>query len=194
MQSYLDLAFTPAVLALQEERGARGVHGPVSDGPIQLDPAEIDHITERDSFYMATVSEDGWPYVQHRGGDVGFVKVLGPTTLGWVERFGNRQYLGTGNITANGRIALIFVDYPGRTRLKLSGEATYHGQPSTELLADLDGLDIRNDGVITVEVTATAWNCPKLLTPRYSAEQVASVVGPLQARIDELEARLRIDT
>ena len=146
-------------------------------------------LTGRDSFYLASVSETGWPYVQHRGGDVGFVKILDDQTIGWSERRGNRQYLGTGNITANGRVAAIFVDYPSRTRLKLFGRATYHADPAPELLARLEALDERVDGVVTVEVLATDWNCPKYITPRFTDEQLRAVTNRFEARIVDLEAR-----
>lgn len=190
MENYLDAAYTPAVLAVQERKGARGVYRPRADPPAALDDAEIEHITGRDSFYLATVDETGWPYVQHRGGETGFVKVLGPTSIGWIERTGNRQYLGSGNITADDRVSLILVDYPNRTRLKLRGRATYHPEPSPDLVAALGGDGVRVDGAITIEVVATDWNCPKYITPRYTAEQVAAVTDGLVARIDEMEAQL----
>lgn len=172
MEDFLDIAQTPAVLALQEQRGSLGLYDTSGPNPEALSADEVGLITSRDSFYMATVNEDGWPYVQHRGGDIGFVRVLGPTTIGWVERTGNRQYLGTGNLTADGRVALIMVDYPSRSRLKLLGRATYHPDPSPELLERLGGTDVRNDGALTIEVVATNWNCPKFITPRFTRDQI----------------------
>lgn len=192
MQNYYDIAFTPAVRALQERNGSSGIYDAAAGAPAsaKLEAQEIELLTRLDSFYLATVSENGWPYLQHRGGEPGFVKVLGPTTIGWVERTGNRQYLGTGNITADDRVALIFVDYPNRTRLKLFGHATYHSDPAQELVKALDGEAIRRDGAITIEIAATAWNCPKFITPRYTAHQVHAVTDELQARISDLESRL----
>ena len=139
---------------------------------------------------MATVSESGWPYVQHKGGDPGFVKILGPTTIGWAERSGNRQYLGTSNIVAESNVTAIFVDYPTRTRLEIRGTATYHQDPSPELLAALEAGNLRVDGAITIEVVATAWNCPKYITPRYTTEQIDAGVQPPRDRIAELEAQV----
>jgi hypothetical protein len=110
--------------------------------------------------------------VQHRGGEDGFVNILGPTRIGWVERTGNRQYLGTGNITANGRVSMILVDYAQRTRLKLLGMATYHGDPDEALMAVLNPLGHRIDGAITLDVVATTWNCPKYITPRLEVDQL----------------------
>jgi predicted pyridoxine 5'-phosphate oxidase superfamily flavin-nucleotide-binding protein len=191
MRSYLDDLITPAVLAVQEAKGAVGLYSTGQDAPDALDASEIDHITASDSFYMATASESGWPYVQHKGGDPGFVKVLGPTTIGWVERSGNRQYLGTGNIAAGGKVATIFVDYPTRTRLKIRGTAIYHPDPSPELIAVLDAGNLRVDGAITIDVAATAWNCPKYITPRYTPAQIDAGVQPLRDRIADLEAQLK---
>jgi len=190
MQSYLDELFTPSVLAVQETKGASGLYAVGHDGPDALDASEIAHITSSDSFYLATVSEAGWPYVQHKGGDAGFVRVLGPATIGWAERSGNRQYLGTGNIAANSKVAAIFVDYPTRTRLKLRGNATYHPKPSAELIEALGASGQRVDGAITIDVVATAWNCPKYIAPRFTIAQIEAGVQPLRDRIAELEAQL----
>jgi hypothetical protein len=198
MTDYFDIAFTPAVLALQEQKGSRGLYAAASgEGPgepHELEPMERELVATRDSFYLATVSESGWPYVQHRGGDQGFVKILDEHTIGWVERNGNRQYLGTGNITASGRVAAIFVDYPTRTRMKLYGQGTYHPDPSPELLAALGAVGVRNDGAITVEVLATNWNCPKYITPRYTQDQIEDAVEQLRVRVAELEAELAATT
>lgn len=192
MQNYLGLALGPAALDLQAERESRDVYDTTSDAPDRLSPEEIHQITSAQHFYMATVNEDGWPYVQHRGGDVGFVHQLGPTTIGWAERNGNRQYIGAGNLTANGRISMIFVDYPTRTRLKLLGTATLERSPTDELLEMVGAGGIRTDGVITVEVLATSWNCRKFIEPRFTAEQVAAAVQPLRDRIAELEAAVAV--
>lgn len=190
MQSYLDELFTPGVLAVQQTKGSAGMYPTGQSAADALDADEIAHIIASDSFYMATVSESGWPYVQHKGGGAGFVKILGPTTIGWVERSGNRQYLGTGNIASGSNVAAIFVDYPTRTRIKIRGTATYHTDPAPELLEALDAGDLRVDGAITIEVVATAWNCPKYITPRYTPAQIESGVQPLRDRIAELEAQV----
>lgn len=192
MQNYYDIAFTPAVRTLQERKGSSGIYDAAADAPVPevLESAEVEYLSGRDSFYLATVNENGWPYLQHRGGEPGFVKVLGPTTIGWIERRGNRQYLGTGNIMADDRVALIFVDYPNRTRLKLFGHATYHSDPAPEMVEALDGEAVRGDGAITVEIAAASWNCPKYITPRYTAQEVQAVTDELQARISDLESRL----
>jgi len=195
MTNYMEIALTPTIMDVQKEKGSFGVYGHVAEGdhehPIELSADELDMIVSRDSFYMATVSETGWPYVQHRGGDAGFVRQVNATTIGWVERSGNRQYLGTGNITATGKIAAIFVDYPTRTRLKLFGKATYHPEPSDELVAALGGEGQRTDGAITVKAIGTNWNCPKYITPRFTEVQVRDHVERLQTRVLKLEAELK---
>ncbi len=193
MQKYFDIAFTPEARQIQEQRGSRDGYAKAEiDWPVpsQLNTEEVSHITSRNSLYMASVGSTGWPYVQHRGGDNGFIKVLGPTTIGWVERNGNRQYVGTGNITADDRVALILVDYPTRTRLKIYGHARHVAEPDAELLAALDATDVRHDGVIVIEVAAYDWNCPKYITQRFTTEEIADIVGPLHNRIAELEAQL----
>ena len=194
MTDFFDIAATASVLKVQEEKGSLGMYtSTVGAGPGEphvISESEADLITSRDSFYMATVGETGWPYVQHRGGDTGFVKVIDDHTIGWVERNGNRQYIGTGNIADNGRVAAIFVDYPSRTRLKVYGRATHHQVASPELLKALGAQNIRNDGAITVELLATNWNCPKYITPRFTQDQVAGAVHQLQDRIAELETEL----
>ncbi len=192
MKNYLDIALGPAALDLQTERGSRGAYDTTSDGLDRLSPEEIEQITSAQHFYMATVNEDGWPYVQHRGGDVGFVHQLGPTTIGWAERKGNRQYIGAGNLVANGRVSMIFVDYPTRTRLKLFGTAMLDRSPTDDVLETVGAAGFRTDGVVTVEVLATNWNCPKFIEPRFTAEQIDAAVGPLRDRVAELEATLAV--
>jgi predicted pyridoxine 5'-phosphate oxidase superfamily flavin-nucleotide-binding protein len=193
MTNYFDIAFSPETIALQEEHGSRegyeraAAEWPSPDG---LDAQAIEQITARNSFYMATTSSTGWPYVQHRGGDTGFVKVLSPNQLGWVERNGNRQYVGTGNIDGNGRVSMIFMDYPARTRLKIFGTANYVAEPDEALLEQLGASGMRNDGAIIVDIAAYDWNCPKYITQRFTADEVRAATAPLHERIAELEARI----
>lgn len=195
LQPYFDIAFTPSVLDLQKEKGSRDMNAANHERTVtnpQLGHAEIAHIAARDSLYMATVSETSWPYVQHKGGDPGWIKVLGSTTIGWLERNGNKQYLGTGNLAANDRVALILVDYPNRTRLKVFGRATYHAELDPYLAGVLEADGERHDGATTIEVEAIAWNCPKYLTPRFTQPEVQAAFDEhttaLRSRIAELEA------
>jgi predicted pyridoxine 5'-phosphate oxidase superfamily flavin-nucleotide-binding protein len=193
MENYLDLATGAESIKHQQRRGSRDGYQQMAEepAPAGLGPDEIEFLEARDSFYMASVNEDGWPYVQHRGGPPGFIKVVDATHLAWAERNGNRQFLSAGNLDHDDRVSLIAVDYPNRQRLKISGRARFDPSPSMEELAGF-GFDGRIEGVVTIEVVAFAWNCPKYITPRYTAEQVRSVIEPLQDRIADLERQLSV--
>lgn len=193
---FFDTAFTASVKAAQEANGSRNAyarHEGVAEGPDRLTPHEAEFIAARDSFYMASVSETGWPYVQHRGGAAGFVKTLDERTLAFADFRGNRQYVSVGNISANDRVALFFMDYPARTRLKLLGRAR---------LVDLENSpDIKRrivdpsyrahvERAFLIDVDAYDWNCPQHITPRYTMAEIEPMVEGLKARVAELEARL----
>lgn len=193
---FFDTAFAPSVKAAQEANGSRNAyarHEGVAGGPDRLSAQEAEFIAARDSFYMASVSETGWPYVQHRGGAAGFVKVLDERTLAFADFRGNRQYVSVGNISADNRVALFFMDYPGRARLKLLGRAR---------LVDLNNSpDIKRQIVdpsyrahvergFLVDVEAFDWNCPQHITPRYTLAEVEPMVEGLKARVAELEAQI----
>ena len=193
---YAELAFTDTVRAVQEREGSREGYRKLEGGQAhhdRLGPAEAEFLAARDSFYLATVSESGWPYVQHRGGPRGFVKVLDERTIGFADFRGNRQYLSLGNLTTDDRVALILVDYPNRRRLKVLGHArpvaADEGAALLERLA-LPGYRARVERGILIAVEAFDWNCPQHLTPRFTAEEIAHAVAPLHARIAELKAAL----
>jgi uncharacterized protein len=195
MQHFGDIMFSEAACERQRARGSFEHYSTAAhhDAPASLGDAEIDFLTDRDSFYLASVGPDGWPYVQHRGGPAGFVKVLGPTRIAWVDRSGNQQFISAGNLDADGRISIIAVDYPARRRLKLLGRARFVTQPDGALLAAL-GLDGRYEGVVVVDVVAFDWNCPKHITPRFTAAQVESLVASLTDRIAKLERQIALAT
>jgi predicted pyridoxine 5'-phosphate oxidase superfamily flavin-nucleotide-binding protein len=191
---YLDLMFTDAVSRVQKQY--YGQAGQITDAP-ERDPlgeAEADFISARDSFYMSTVSETGWPYVQHRGGPKGFLRVLNPTTLMFADYQGNRQLLTTGNLAVNDRVSLFLMDYPNRTRLKILGHAKVEDAKShPDLAAKLSnpGAKARVERIVFIDVISFDWNCPKYITPRYSIEEVEELAGSLKAHIAELETELR---
>jgi uncharacterized protein len=192
MDRFFDLAFDEHTLRHQRRRGSHDRYQaartlPAPDG---LGDDEIDFLARRDSFYLASVGANGWPYVQHRGGPVGFVKVPDPTHLAWAERGGNRQYVTAGHVDNDDRVAIIAVDYPNRQRLKLLGHARYDPDPGLELLERLE-IDGRVEALVTVQVAAYDWNCPKYITPRFTADEVRAVIEPLQQRIQQLEAELK---
>ena len=143
---------------------------------------------------MSTVSEHGWPYLQHRGGKPGFLRVISPTTLAFADYKGNRQMLSTGNVAANDRVCLFLMDYPQRTRLKILGHARVEdARQHPELVAKFAEPDVRRivERVFIIDVASFDWNCPKYITPRYTAAEVEEAVAPLRQRIKELEAQLK---
>ena len=194
---FAEIAFTPGVRAVQAALGSR-VHYERAeageDSHHELGPAEKAFIESRDSFYMASVSETGWPYVQHRGGPAGFVTVLDHRSIAFADYRGNRQYISVGNLGHDERVALILVDYPTRTRLKLLGRGRLGGPDEAAVLPTpaSQGYRARAERHIIVHVEAFDWNCPQHITPRYTEAQIEAAVRPLRVRIRELEAELRI--
>lgn len=176
---FFDIAFTANVKALQTRMGSReayGDHGPEVVEEPALGPHEITFIKARDSFYLGTVSETGWPYVQHRGGPAGFLKVLDARTIGFADFSGNRQYISAGNLAGDDRVSLFLMDYPHQTRLKILGRARVIDEDSDhELLARLDNPHYRArvERGIVIRIEGFDWNCPKYITPRYSEDEVA---------------------
>ena len=176
---FAEIAFTSSVRAVQEEQGSRRSYRKLELGEDYNDvlgDAEAGFIGARDSFYMATVSETGWPYVQHRGGPIGFVRVLDARTLGFADFRGNRQYVTVGNLRTDDRAALFFMDYPNRTRLKVLGRVTLI-EPKSERLAALQppGYSARVQRGFIIRVAAFDWNCSQHITPRYTNEPLRAL-------------------
>jgi uncharacterized protein len=189
---YLETMLTPDVLAA--EARAYGAAAPVGGAPDRdaLGPDETAFVAERDSFYMGTVSADGWPYVQHRGGPPGFLRVLDAHTLAFADLRGNRQLLSTGNVAREARVALFLMDYPGRRRLKFIGRARVVDAADDPALADRvapPALRKKVERVWTIDVVGFDWNCPAYITPRFTASEVEEALAPLRARIAELESQ-----
>lgn len=191
---FMQMALTPAVQAAQDRYFGR--HHVMDDAPVRdaLTEDEAGFIATRDSFYMATTNSDGWPYIQHRGGPAGFLKVLGPNLLGFADLKGNRQLLSTGNIDGDDRVALFLMDYPHQERLKLLGharvlDAREHGDLATQL-SPAPELRSRIERIFLIDVVSFDWNCPQYITPRYTEAEIAAVIDPLKARIAELEAQV----
>lgn len=191
---FLDLAFTPKVLAAQQHYYGRSQVLPPAPGDDSLGPDEIAFIEARDSMYLSTVSETGWPYVQHRGGPVGFCKVTGPNEIVFADYKGNRQMLTTGNLASNDRVCLFMMDYPHRERLKLLGHiAVLDARDHPDLVHQITTPDLAKitERVFRIRIVSFDWNCPKYITPRFTAVEVAEAVAPLKARIAELELQLK---
>jgi predicted pyridoxine 5'-phosphate oxidase superfamily flavin-nucleotide-binding protein len=187
------LTFTPVVQALQEKHGSRRGSKPWDPVQDSLGPEEQEFLSTIDHFYMASVGETGWPYVQHRGGAKGFLKVIDSHTLAFADLRGNRQYISTGNLTANDRVALILVDYPTQSRLKILGHAEIlEGEPAHDWIQPVRDPNEKTpiERVFVIHVEAFDWNCPQHITPRYTAEEIQEAVKPLEEEIERLRAEL----
>jgi predicted pyridoxine 5'-phosphate oxidase superfamily flavin-nucleotide-binding protein len=187
------LVFTPVVKALQEKYGSRRQYGRMESGAIsedRLGPDESAFIAERDSFYMATVGATGWPYVQHRGGPKGFLKVIDDRTIAFADFRGNKQYVSTGNLATDNRAALIMVDYPQQVRLKILGRTEIlEGDAAKGWVEKLrePGYKAMIERVYVIRVEAFDWNCPQHITPRFTAEQIQEALAPFERRMHDLE-------
>ena len=192
---YLELTMTEAVRRAQNQYYGRAVT--IAGAPERdlLTQDEAAFIAERDSFYLGSISETGWPYIQHRGGPKGFLRVVNEKTLAFADYKGNRQLLTTGNVSMNDRVALFLMDYQNRARLKLLGHARVEdARAHPELVGQLADPTMRQaaERLVFIDVVSFDWNCPKYITPRYSLEEVEELAGSLKARIAELESELRL--
>ena len=193
MGRFWDLAFTPGVKAVQRRMGSRRAYGRSAGdgrGPEPLGPDEREFLAERDSFYLASVGEGGWPYVQHRGGPRGFVRVLDDATIGFADFRGNQQYISVGNIEHDDRVALILVDYPNRTRLKILAHARAIAEADgAGLLPRLavPGYGAKIERGLVLAVEGFDWNCPQHIVPRFTEEEIARTLAPMRARLEALE-------
>ncbi len=181
--AYHSIAFTNDVKARQDARGSRAAYAKAEDGPLMaeaLGPEEATFIAARDSFYMSSVGATGWPYVQHRGGPKGFIRVLDTKTIGFAEFSGNKQYITSGNLDGDDRASLIFMDYPNRRRLKLLGHAQrVSGADAQPFAAPYVGTRLapRIEGAMLIKVAALDWNCPQYITPRFTEEEIKAQLG-----------------
>ncbi|MFA5966465.1 MAG: pyridoxamine 5'-phosphate oxidase family protein [Sphingomonas sp.] len=189
---FLDIATTPSVHAAQVANGSAGLYETAGANRAfdRFGPAERAFIAARDSFYMASVSETGWPYVQHRGGPPGFVRMLDDRTLAFPDFRGNRQYISLGNTMANDRVALILMDYPARRRLKLYARIEVRDLAAEPVLAEklaLPGYRGVPERAFLLHLAAFDWNCPQHIAPRFTESEIAVAVAPLRDRLTELE-------
>jgi predicted pyridoxine 5'-phosphate oxidase superfamily flavin-nucleotide-binding protein len=194
--NYASLAFTDAIREMQEKLGSRKSYARLQERSYVdgLTENEIVFISERDSFYMASIGENGYPYIQHRGGPQGFIKVLDTKRLGIIDYKGNAQYITVGNIANNNNVALIMVDYPTRTRLKLYAKARVvqlEDDPALYAQLNVAGYQSRPERMILFEVDAYDWNCPQHITPRYSIEEINKAFVSQSEYISQLEAELK---
>lgn len=196
--AFAEIAFTPSVKAAQQRDGSRSNYARNFEGNAKVfndrfGEAEVDFIVARRSFYMATVSETGWPYLQHRGGPRGFLKVLDDRTLAFADYAGNRQLISVGNLATNDRVALILMDYAQRVRLKLLGRLAVQDLAPQDALAKTlidPAYRARPQRAMVITVEGFDWNCPQHIPVRIDAEDVQRALDQRDARIAELEARL----
>ncbi len=187
-QAFSDIAFTPAVRAMQTRMGSRKSYAQRDESDDRLGAMEADFIGERDSFYQATVSETGWPYVQFRGGPPGFLKVIDEKTIGYADFRGNVQYISVGNIAGNDRVAIILVDYVNRRRLKILGRVRIvECAEAPDLISQLESPHYRArvERAVIIRVEGYDWNCPQHITPRFTAAEWSAISR--SPRVEPLE-------
>ncbi|POY41326.1 pyridoxamine 5'-phosphate oxidase [Flavobacterium alvei] len=194
-KNFAEIAFSDAVKKLQEEHGSRKGYERmekfnVIDG---LSENEMGFIANRDSFYLASIGEKNYPYIQHRGGPKGFLKVLDKDTIGFIDFSGNKQYISVGNFATNNNAALILVDYPARARLKIFAKAEIAElKDNPQLLAKLDlgEYEFRPERIILFHIEAFDWNCPQHIKPRFTVEEIQIAFEPKFQYISKLEEEI----
>jgi predicted pyridoxine 5'-phosphate oxidase superfamily flavin-nucleotide-binding protein len=195
--SFASLVFTPLVKKLQERYGSRRQYHRMenfSASQDRLTDFEIDFLGQRDSFYCATIGSTGWPYVQHRGGPKGFLKVIDERTLAFADLRGNKQYISTGNLQSDSRVAMIMVDYPRQARLKILGRVEiFEADQAAEWLPRVRMAEEKTpiERVFVIHVEAYDWNCPQHITPRYTAEEIREGMRSIEQRVEQLDAENR---
>jgi uncharacterized protein len=196
-KNFAEIAFTPEVKALQEKQGSRESYARMEkktyvDG---LTEYEIDFISQRDSFYMASFGVNEYPYIQHRGGPKGFLKVLDSKRLGFIDFRGNKQYISVGNIATNNNVALIMVDYPAKERLKIYAKAEIielTDEPELYDLLDLKEYAFRPERMMVLNIEAYDWNCPQHITSRYTVAEIEVAFATQRNHVKNLEAEIKL--
>ncbi|TZG29585.1 pyridoxamine 5'-phosphate oxidase family protein [Sphingomonas montanisoli] len=192
---FLETAITPSVREVQAGMGV-DKHWMDFAGDRAFDAfsdREAAFIADRDSFYIATVSETGWPYVQHRGGPKGFVRLIDSRTLAFADYAGNRQYISTGNLRASDRACLFLMDYPRRARLKIYVHIDVldvHADPDLTRDVTVPGYRARIERIYRLHLQSFDWNCPQHITPRFTEAEIATAVEPLRETVARLEAQV----
>ena len=197
MENYANLMFTEAVQELQSAAGSRDRFETFYPHRTQdaLSENDVTFIKSRDSFYLATVNSEGWPYIQHRGGARGFVHVAGPTTLICADYSGNKQFISMGNLQSDPRVSLFFMDYLNHARLKVQGKATLIpvGDADPNVVAKLDQQAAPAERILQVEAVAMDWNCAKYIPTLYSEAAIQQVVGSEMGKLRSENEALRAE-
>lgn len=194
-KNFAEIAFSDAVKALQEKHGSRKGYERMEKFNIidGLSENEMGFISNRDSFYLASIGEKNFPYIQHRGGPKGFVKVLDKNTIGFIDFSGNKQYISVGNFATNNNVALIMMDYPARARLKIFAKAEIiELKDNPELLSKLDlgEYQFRPERMMLFHIEAFDWNCPQHITQRFTVEEIQIAFEPQLQYISKLEKEI----
>lgn len=194
-RAFTEISFTPSVRSLQKQSGSAEGYSkfmaPEADRADRIGPSEAEFISGRDGFYQATVSQSGWPYVQFRGGPVGFLKVLDDQTIAYADFRGNRQYLSAGNLTDDDRISMILMDYPNRRRLKVWGRAKLTvSSDEPELMTQLQDMSYRGrpERAVVITIEALDWNCPQHIPQRMTLDELEPQLEPLRAELSRLKS------
>ena len=196
-QNYVHTLFTDAARAMQAADGSRGSYARMEEGasgePDAISDKEAEFIAARDSFYLASVTSEGWPYMQHRGGPAGFLKVLPGNRLGFADYRGNRQHVSTTNLIAEPRVSLFLMDYPNRRRLKILGRARIVlAEDDPELVASLmpEGYKALAERAYIIDLVGFDWNCPQHITPRFTEAELAQAIRPLTTELNQLRSEV----
>lgn len=195
-RNYIHTIFSDAARERQARHGSRAAYARMEAGadgsPDQLTAREIDFITARDSFYVASVTPHGWPYVQHRGGPAGFLRHIGGNRIGFADFAGNRQYISTANLSHDPRVALFLMDYASRRRLKMVGHASIIeiADDAAAVAAMMPSASATPERCFQIDIVGWEWNCSQHITPRFSESEVAALIEPLSDEIARLRAEL----
>ncbi|MEQ8311819.1 MAG: pyridoxamine 5'-phosphate oxidase family protein [Sphingopyxis sp.] len=194
-RNYRHTLFDDAIKAMQERHGSRAPYLKMDAGadgtPDALTAKELDYIALRDSFYIASVTADGWPYMQHRGGPAGFLSHIAGNRIGFADYRGNRQYISTANLAGNDRVSLFLMDYPNRDRLKLVGHAIgVELADDPALVASLmpEGYRAVPERAFLIDVIGWEWNCSQHITPRFTEAEISAAIRPMAAELNQLRA------
>lgn len=195
-KNFAEIAFTDSVKKLQEQHGSRRGYERMEkfnnvDG---LTMNEVTFIQNRDSFYLASIGVKEFPYVQHRGGPKGFLKVLDSKRIGFIDFVGNKQYVSVGNMATNNNVSLIMIDYPSKTRLKIFAKAEVVELKDNLELYDslqLEDYKFRPERMLIFNIEAYDWNCPQHIIPRYTVDEINDAFSPQQEYIKSLEKEIK---
>ena len=195
-KNFAEIAFSKSSKDLQEKHGSRASYERMEKMTFRnsLTHSEITFISNRDSFYMSTVGENGFPYIQHRGGLKGFLKVLDKKRLGFIDFKGNMQYISVGNLATNNKVCLFLMDYPAKTRLKIYATTEIvelKENPELYDLLNLENYQFRPERMMVFHIEAYDWNCPQHITPRYTLDEIDAFLAPQREYISKLEAEIK---